>query len=333
MRAVILAGHGSLRRDSGAAMIRLAARAREAGVAPLVAAGFLNYSRPTLAEALARCMARGATEAVLVPYLLVPGHFARVALPRALTALRDAFPALSLTLADCLGEHPVLAELVIKRAEEAQGVRRQASGESSEGIDQHLPTLEEAQGVRRQASGESSEGIDQHLPTLEEAQGVRRQASGESSEGIDQHLPTLDEMPPSHASGLTPHALLLMAHGSPDESANAPIARVAERVRASGRFAAVRVAFLDLNAPAISVALDELATSSERIIALPYFLQLGGHVAEDLPALIAQARLRHPAVAIDLAPHLGYDPLLAQVVADRAQEAVQHRDAEAHRGQ
>ena len=264
MRAVILAGHGSLRRDSGAAMIRLAARAREAGVAPLVAAGFLNYSRPTLAEALARCVARGATEAVLVPYLLVPGHFARVALPRALAALRDAFPALSLALADCLGDHPAIAELVLKRAKQNTD--------------------------RRPLAAEGA---------------LQAQHSLKSSSFIPH-----------------PSSLLLMAHGSPDPAANAPIARVAERVRASGRFAAVRVAFLDLNAPAIPDALDELAASSGRIVALPYFLQLGGHVAEDLPTLIAQSRQRHPAVAIDLAPHLGYDPLLAQVVADRAQDAV-----------
>jgi sirohydrochlorin cobaltochelatase len=279
MRAVIIAGHGSLRRDSGAAMIRLAARAREASLAPLVVAGFLNYSRPTLAEALARCAAQGAGEVVVAPYLLVPGYFARVALPRALAALRPKFPALSLAPADCLGDHPALAELVLKRADQARGVRREAPEPGRDVADQRLHATD-------------------------------------------------DELPP-HASALsTQHsALLLMAHGSPDASANAPIEAVAERVRATGRFADVRVAFLDLNEPAIPDALDDMASRGGLVVALPYFLQLGGHVAEDLPALIAQARLRHPHVAIALASHLGYDPLLAQVIADRAREAFSRSSA------
>jgi sirohydrochlorin cobaltochelatase len=59
-----------------------------------------------------------------------------------------------------------------------------------------------------------------------------------------------------------------------------------------------------------------------RIVALPYFLQLGRHVAEDLPALIAQAEQRHPHAALVLARHLGYDRALVDVVADRVAEAV-----------
>src|SRR5438067_13214310 len=52
VRAVMLVGHGSLRLGAGAAMIRLAERAQAARVAPIVGAGFLNYSRPTFGETL-----------------------------------------------------------------------------------------------------------------------------------------------------------------------------------------------------------------------------------------------------------------------------------------
>ena len=56
MNSVVLIGHGSLHSDSGASMIRLAARLRERGVAPIAEAGFLNFSRPTIAEAVAKCV-------------------------------------------------------------------------------------------------------------------------------------------------------------------------------------------------------------------------------------------------------------------------------------
>src|SRR5207249_4127788 len=92
MRAVLLIGHGSLRPGSGAAMIRLAARARAAGVAPIVEAGFLNYSRPRFAQALARCAAKGAAEVVVQPYFLIPGKFVQEDLPRVVRAIQPTRP-------------------------------------------------------------------------------------------------------------------------------------------------------------------------------------------------------------------------------------------------
>ncbi|HWQ15883.1 MAG TPA: sirohydrochlorin chelatase [Roseiflexaceae bacterium] len=243
MRAVILIGHGSLRAGSGAAMIRLAARVRAAGVAPVAAAAFLNYSRPTFSEALARVAARGADEAVVQPYFLVPGHYVRVSLPRLVMAGQQMHPQIRIRLAEPLGDHPALAELVRKRAV---------------------------------------------------------------------------------AADPTASALLLVAHGSPDPSANQSVVAVAARVRERGNYAAVEVCYLGLNQPLLGAAIDEAARSGmARIVVAPYFLQLGGHVAGDLPRAIESARRRHPGVAIALAEHLAYDPLLVPAIATRVREADQ----------
>ncbi len=119
MRAVLIVGHGSLRPAAGAAMIRLAERVQAAGVAPIVTAGFLNYSRPTFAEALVRCIEGGAAEVIVQPYFLVPGKFVREELARLLEAGRLAHPGLLLRMAQPFGDHPALARLVLKRALEA----------------------------------------------------------------------------------------------------------------------------------------------------------------------------------------------------------------------
>ena len=60
----------------------------------------------------------------------------------------------------------------------------------------------------------------------------------------------------------------------------------------------------------------------KHIIATPYFLQLGNHVKDDLPAIIAAARIRHSASTILLTEHLAYDRLLVSVIADRVAEAL-----------
>lgn len=228
-------------------MIRLAARLREGGAAPLVGAGFLNYSRPALGEALDRLARRGAATVTVLPYFLVPGYFTRVALAGALEQLRAQRPDLRLALAEPLGAHPALAALARKRAEAA--------------------------------------------------------GAGPAS------------------------AVLLAAHGSPDPAANAPIEAVAQLLAAQGAFAAVGVCYLGLNEPSIPAAVAaHIAAGFRHIVVVPYLLQLGGHAAEDMPAVVAAARAAHPGATLALAAHLGYDPLLAAALAARAAAAIANLD-------
>jgi sirohydrochlorin cobaltochelatase len=266
--AVMLVGHGSLRPGAGAAMMRLAQRAHALGIAPFVTAGFLNYSRPTFAEALEHCIAGGAGEVIVQPYFLVPGKFVRDDLERLVDVGRAAHPDVSIHMAQPFGDHPALARLLLKRALEAE----------------YMAT---------------------HLQIKQPGRLLEDRASWRP-------LHTL------HRTGL-----LIMAHGSPDPRSNAPIYGVARRVRASGRYAAVTVCFMDLNKPSIPAALDEMAARGIRhMIAAPYFLQLGNHVMDDLPTIVAEARARHPDCTILLAEHLAYDRLLIAAIADRIAEAV-----------
>jgi sirohydrochlorin cobaltochelatase len=246
MRAIVLIGHGSLKSASGAAMIRIAARLRERGVAPIAEASFLNFSRPTLAEAVERCIAQGARSIVVQPYFLVAGKYVSEDLPQQVAEQAQNKPRIEFEVAAAFGDHPALVRLVIERAQTAD----------------------------------------------------------------------------PHSSDSGPTALLLLAHGSPMATANAPLDRLVERIQAAGGYARVALGYLECNEPSIPDAIDALAAEGMRqIVAVPYFLQLGRHVAEDLPALIAAAQQRHPHVALMLAPHLGYDSALFEVVADRVAEA------------
>jgi sirohydrochlorin ferrochelatase len=230
-------------------MLGLAERAQAAGIAPIVRAGFLNYSQPTFAEVLAECLAAGADEVIVQPYFLVPGKFVREDLARLVEAAQAAHPGLALRLAQPFGDHPALARLLLKRASAAD--------------DWH--------------------GSPDTCPCT---------------------------------------GLLIMAHGSPDPRSNAPIYQIARQVRAGNRYTAVTVCFLDLNRPSIPAAIDALVGYGiRRLIAAPFFLQLGNHVGEDLPAIVEAARARHPALQISLAEHLAYDRLLVEVIADRVTEA------------
>ena len=113
-----------------------------------------------------------------------------------------------------------------------------------------------------------------------------------------------------------------MAHGTPIAGANAPLYRIAARLRADLMLDGATVAFLDCNRPSIPDAFADLAAAgARRIVALPCFLHLGRHVAEDLPTLVAAAQTLHQSVTIVPAHYLDYDPCLADTVADRVAAA------------
>ncbi len=111
-------------------------------------------------------------------------------------------------------------------------------------------------------------------------------------------------------------ALLLMAHGTPHEHANAAITRVAEALKAN--YPHAQLGFMELNTPSIPEAVKLLvAAGAKRVVAVPYFLQLGGHVAKDLPEAVAEAQRQRPQTRFTLADYLSYDLLLLEVVQDR----------------
>jgi sirohydrochlorin cobaltochelatase len=144
---------------------------------------------------------------------------------------------------------------------------------------------------------------------------------------VERTSAALPAAPPGREEELGNDALLLMAHGTPDPAANAPIREVARELGTRGRFTEVAVAFLELNSPSVPQEIDRLvAAGARRIVAVPYFLQLGTHVATQLPELIRHARRRHPGVAVLLAEYLGYHPLLLEVIACRSR-AARERDS------
>lgn len=129
--AIVITGHGSLRSASGAAMLRLAARVREQSGAPIVEAGFFNFSRPTLAEALVKSIEQGATALTVQPYFLIAGHYVSEDLPRQIRTVMAAYPDVPVAIAEPFLDHPAMAQLVVTRAAEVDPDLGQVDGEAA----------------------------------------------------------------------------------------------------------------------------------------------------------------------------------------------------------
>ena len=116
-------------------------------------------------------------------------------------------------------------------------------------------------------------------------------------------------------------ALLVMVHGSPRAAASDDVFAVVDDVRQRGVYPIVEVGFMDCNKPTIPQAIQTcLAQGAEKVIGVPYFLHLGNHVANDLPALLEQAQSQHPDVEFWMGDFLGQDALVADVISDRVAE-------------
>jgi sirohydrochlorin ferrochelatase len=116
-------------------------------------------------------------------------------------------------------------------------------------------------------------------------------------------------------------ALLLMAHGSPRESANEPIRRAAEVLRGRGSFVHVALGYMECNLPTIPQAAEEcLQRGAVRIVAVPWFLHSGVHVTDDLPTILKEFAGKHPHVEVLMSDLLGSDPAVSALLLRRAEE-------------
>ncbi len=117
-------------------------------------------------------------------------------------------------------------------------------------------------------------------------------------------------------------ALLVMVHGSPRPVANNDMFAVVDVLRQRGVYPVVEVGFMELNEPSIPAAIACcVEQGAERVVAVPYFLHTGNHVTDDLPTLLEEAQATYPNVAFVMGDYLGHDPIIADVIMERANAA------------
>lgn len=115
--AILLFAHGSRvpdLRDELAQQIQLI---REISGYRIVEMSFLEITEPDMMGGAKRCVEQGARKIRIVPYLLNMGNHVRRDLPEKVKEVQEAFPGVEITVSRHLGVDPLLAELVIKRAE------------------------------------------------------------------------------------------------------------------------------------------------------------------------------------------------------------------------
>jgi len=119
MKAILLIDHGSRRAEANAMLEQVAELVRaEAGPGVIVESAHMELAPPTIADAFRRCVEAGATEVIAQPYMLTPGRHATEDIPALVEEAARQHPEVRWRVTGPLGVHPLLARLVLARAEE-----------------------------------------------------------------------------------------------------------------------------------------------------------------------------------------------------------------------
>ena len=118
--AVLLIAHGSRNPEANADTLFLAEELRTPGRFVCVAAAFLEQAEPGIDAAADRCVASGARRVVLLPHFLSAGVHVRRDLAAAQKRLAERYAEIEFALADPIGQHPLLLEIMRQRIQEAK---------------------------------------------------------------------------------------------------------------------------------------------------------------------------------------------------------------------
>jgi sirohydrochlorin ferrochelatase len=118
--ALLLIAHGSRQPKANADLYHVVDELRRRATYAIVEASFLEMAEPTGEQGAARCLEQGAEEIILLPYFLSAGVHVQCDLTALCRSLATQFPHVQFRLAQPLGRHPLLLEVVAERAREAE---------------------------------------------------------------------------------------------------------------------------------------------------------------------------------------------------------------------
>lgn len=116
--ALLLIGHGSSVADANETLHAIAAMIGNRAEFDMVEVSFLSRDTGDIQDNIDGCVQRGAQRILLYPYFLSAGTHVLNDLPSERDKAARRYPDVRLALAEPLGSHPKLAEIVCERAQE-----------------------------------------------------------------------------------------------------------------------------------------------------------------------------------------------------------------------
>lgn len=251
---IVIAGHGSRDADAVREFEQLVEIVRARAPGRVVTHGYLEFSSPTISEAVAANLAAGSTQLAVVPGVLLAARHAKNDMPAEVLELARQHPAVDFHFGAAMNLHPQLLQLAQERvlAAEAQ-------------------------------SGQT----------------IRRDDT----------------------------CLVLVGRGTSDPDANGEVSKLARMLEEGMGFGGVYVCYSGTAKPLVADGLRAAALLGfARIIVLPFFL-FDGVLVKRIYAAADDLQQREPELEVLKAGYLGVHAHVADVMLERAREAVEGRAA------
>jgi sirohydrochlorin ferrochelatase len=119
--------------------------------------------------------------------------------------------------------------------------------------------------------------------------------------------------------------IVIVDHGSRREESNRMLEQIAAlfAARFSATHRIIEPAHMELAEPSIETAYSRcVERGANRVIIAPFFLGPGKHWTQDIPRLTADAAARFPQTTYHVAPTLGIDDLILELLHKRVQGCV-----------
>ena len=120
-KAILLVDHGSKLREANDLLAEVARIVARRSPAHHVEIAHMELAEPTIAQGLRACVAAGAMDVTVHPYMLGPGRHSTRDIPDLVEEAARAHPGLTWRVTKALGLHELIADVVLERVREAEG--------------------------------------------------------------------------------------------------------------------------------------------------------------------------------------------------------------------
>lgn len=120
--AICLVGHGSQDPEANQQFLILWQKLREQNFCPVTEGGFLQFAKPTVAEALSACHRNGINNIIILPGILFSGEHTQKDIPSITRAAFRDHPEINLFFCEPLATRPEVMRVCQERIEESEKV-------------------------------------------------------------------------------------------------------------------------------------------------------------------------------------------------------------------
>lgn len=115
MKAAVYIGHGSRSNEGNKQFISFIEEVMAKTPMDVTAYGFLENAKPSVMEAVERCIWRGASEITVIPVLLLPGIHVNVDLPEILETVKQKHLDVDVLYGEPIGINSIMVEIIEER--------------------------------------------------------------------------------------------------------------------------------------------------------------------------------------------------------------------------